>query len=291
MIIAIKDNFNIEQTAYSGQCFRAKALPGLFMRFVTKNSLVCIREITLDGEDPKADIVYFEDSQGPFHYFEATSSLEEWREVWEDYFDLGLKYEDIRKFIPKNDTYAIKSYEYSRGIRILRQDGFEMLISYIISQRKSIPAITSAVEKISMRYGMLIGKDIAGEDVYAFPTPEQLSRATEEELSECGLGYRVDYVLDAVSRVVGGELDLEKISDFSDEELFEELKKVSGVGDKVSNCVSLFGYHRVGRAPVDTWIAKVINEEYGGINPFDRYGEVAGIVQQYIFFHARSTSK
>lgn len=326
MIIAVNDNFDIEQTAYSGQCFRAKALPGSYVQFVTGNHLICLKDITAAADDVEVDVAYFMGETGgcradcansvekyetnknnadkyrgsaseskaeclverpSIRYFEATCTLKDWKEVWENYFDLGYKYKDVLKSIPEGDVYAMNSYNFSSGIRILNQDRFETLISFIISQRKSIPAISSAVEKISKKYGTPIGSNTEGEILYSFPTPDQLMRATKEELADCGLGYRVDYVLDAVRRVVTGELDLEMMTQLPDDELFEKLKTVNGVGDKVSNCVSLFGYHRIGRAPVDTWIAKVINEEYNGINPFDRYGEVAGIVQQYIFFYAR----
>lgn len=319
MIIAVNDNFDIEQIAYSGQCFRAKALPGSYVQYVTGNHLICLREVSTDIADRSADVSYFIDradesndesyktikkhkcstveckeglperkaDEPSIKFFEATCTTKEWQEVWEHYFDLDYKYKDVLKSIPKDDVYALQSYNFSSGIRILNQDRFETLISFIISQRKSIPAISSAVEKISQRYGTVIGSNTEGEIIYSFPTHEQLLKVTKEELAECGLGYRVDYVLDAVRKVTTGELDLEAMTQLSDEELFEELKSVNGVGDKVSNCVCLFGYHRIGRAPVDTWIAKVINEEYNGVNPFDRYGEVAGIVQQYIFFHAR----
>ena len=107
-------------------------------------------------------------------------------------------------------------------------------------------------------------------------------------LSECGLGYRVDYVLSAVECALNGSLEFSKLEELDDESLFLELKKIKGVGDKVANCVMLFAYHRIGRAPVDTWILKVINEQYGGVNPFDRYGNVAGVMQQYVFYYVQN---
>ena len=107
-------------------------------------------------------------------------------------------------------------------------------------------------------------------------------------MSECGLGYRVEYVLNAVEQALNGCLDTSKLEAMSDEELFLELKKIKGVGDKVANCVMLFAYHRIGRAPVDTWILKVINEQYGGVNPFDKYGDIAGVMQQYVFYYVQN---
>ena len=166
------------------------------------------------------------------------------------------------------------------GIRILRQDKFEMLISFIISQRKSIPAIRTSVEKLVSLYG---------HDGF-FPNAADMTGATEEELSSCSLGYRLPYIRAAIERIAHKEVDLDELDSLPDEELFEQLKMFHGVGDKVANCVELFAYHRTGRAPVDTWIAKVINEQYNGENPFGRYGNVAGIMQQYMFYYSKCMS-
>ena len=263
MRVSIKDDFDLNIIINSGQCFRPRFLDNGGYRFITGNSMVDIFATDVENE------------------YEVSCNKAEWENVWKEYFDLATNYASIRKSIPSEDAYMLRAGEIGAGIRILKQDKFEMLISFIISQRKSIPAIRSAVEKLCERYGSRDG------DVYLFPTPEQLIVATEEELKDSGLGYRVSYVRDAVEKVISGDFDLEKMSLLSDEELFGKLKEIRGVGDKVANCVMLFAYHRVGRAPVDTWIAKVIAEKYDGVNPFFRYGDVAGIMQQYVFFAAQ----
>ena len=175
--------------------------------------------------------------------------------------------------------------EAGAGLRILRQDPWEMLITFILSQRKSIPAITAAVEGLAQRWGTPIRTEL--ETLFAFPDPAQLAEATEAELRACALGYRAPYVLDAVRKVSGGELDLEALGDLEDGELFQQLQTVLGVGKKVAECVCLFGYGRLSRVPVDVWIERAIREKCGGCEPFSRFGDDAGVMQQYVFYAMR----
>ncbi|MCQ2082181.1 MAG: DNA-3-methyladenine glycosylase 2 family protein [Lachnospiraceae bacterium] len=259
--IEIKDDFDLYKIAYSGQCFRVRELNTNSFLFVTGDNYVVI---TKTGTS-----------------YDISCSSKEWDSIWSHYFDFETSYENIRSRISKNDTFIKRSSILGEGIRILNQDKFEMLISFIISQRKSIPAIKSSVEKLCKRWGRCISKEY---DLFTFPTPEELSRATSDELNECGLGYRTPYIIEAVKAVFTKEIDLGSIATEDDETLFSTLKSFYGVGDKVANCVLLFGYHRLGRAPIDTWIAKVIHDEYNGINPFPQYGEVAGVMQQYVFY-------
>ena len=160
-------------------------------------------------------------------------------------------------------------------------------VSFIISQRKSIPAIRRAVELLSERFGERLGSDSEGP-VYAFPTAEALCCAGEQALQECGLGYRTRYVLHAAQQAAEGTLDLKKLASLPDEALFARLMELDGVGKKVANCVCLFGYGRVGRVPVDVWIERLIRDEFAGQDPFPQFGLEAGIVQQYLFFYKRS---
>lgn len=284
MEIKIKDDFDLYKITYSGQCFRAEELNNGTYRFITGNNVLYIREL------PTKTAIK---NDNPEHIFDISCSQSEWDTVWSHYFDLKTNYKDIRASIKKDDQYLYHCAEVGSGIRILNQDKWEMLISFIISQRKSIPAIRSSVDKLCKLYGSKISACASSEfkksddELYTFPTPEQLKKATADELSACGLGYRVPYILDAIASVNSGSLKLDELVSLSDDELFEALKTVKGIGDKVSNCVALFAYHRIGRAPVDTWILKVINEQYNGINPFPSYGNVAGIMQQYIFYNAQ----
>lgn len=258
MKITINDDFNLYKITYSGQCFRPKQLSDKSYRFVTGSNELIITE--LGGNE-----------------YDISCDMNTWNTVWHDYFDLDLCYENIRKSIPDSDTYLKNASNIGKGIRILKQDKFEMLISFIISQRKSIPAIKSSVEKLCSLYG---------SNGY-FPGPEELMKASSDELASCGLGYRVPYIETAARKVALGEVDLEALDSLSDDELFNSLKSFYGVGDKVANCVALFAYHRINRAPIDTWINKVIDSEYAGINPFPSYPGTAGIMQQYMFYAAQ----
>jgi N-glycosylase/DNA lyase len=161
-----------------------------------------------------------------------------------------------------------------------------MLITFIISQRKNIPAISKAVDTLAQKFG---GKIMTGyETVSVFPTPEELCLAQTEELNSCGLGYRAAYVKDATEKVKTRALDLTELASRQDNDLFEELMKIHGVGKKVANCVCLFGYGRTARVPVDVWIARAIQEECHGESPFADLGEEAGIIQQYVFYYERN---
>ena len=273
MIININDDFDQEKIRISGQAFRIRRLDDDSYSYIHKGKVLCVKKLAGNEYDVSCD-------------------KKDWDSIWAEYFDLGRNYRKIRSGINKEDTFLKESADAGKGIRILRQDSFEMLITFIISQRKNIPAIMASVEKICRLFGDEIlntgsGSADDNEVIYAFPTPEQLYNADEEKLKTCSLGYRLPYIQDAATRVCDGRLNLDDINSLSDEDLFEKLKEVHGVGDKVSNCICLFGYGRVAMAPVDTWIKKVIDEEYNGINPFPGYGRNAGIMQQYMFYHAR----
>lgn len=302
-IIEINDDFDLYKIAYSGQCFRVRDLGDGAFRFITGEHVLDIRKADnscAENESHTApDSIDFRDitQKSSPGLYEVSCSQAEWDSVWHYYFDLNTNYAKIRSSIPLSDKYIHNASQLGEGIRILNQDKFEMLISFIISQRKSIPAIKSSVERICKRYGHLINcesfdscKSCESREscesesaTYTFPTPYELSKATSEELAECGLGYRVPYVIEATRWAMSLD-SLDFLDQLSDEELFTTLKSLYGVGDKVANCISLFGYHRTGRAPIDTWIKKVIDDEYKGHNPFPNYGPNAGIIQQYVFY-------
>ena len=200
--------------------------------------------------------------------YELDCSEKEYTEIWKEYFDMDT-------------DYGI----YSKGIRILRQDKWEMLISFIISQRKSIPAIKSSIEKLAKNFGAEIEKDI-----YAFPKPEAILNADDTLLEACGLGYRLPYIRAAARAVLEEGVDLYNLDNLSDEDLVDKLKEFKGVGVKVANCVLLFAYHRIGAFPIDVWVEKILNNHYNKSFPMDRYKGYAGVLQQYMFFYEREMS-
>ncbi len=256
------EEFNIAKIADSGQCFRLVRVDGGFRLIALGRAL----SIVEDGNDCILDC-----------------SEAEGESLWHGYFDLDSDYAAFRSAVPDTDGYMKNAADFSRGIRILRQDPFEMLISFIISQRKSIPSIRTSVEALSTRFGSEIG-----EGIFAFPSPESLACAPSDALTACSLGYRTDYVHSAARAVADGAIDLGKLAGLSDEQLLDELLKLRGVGIKVAHCVSLFGYHRLDAFPRDVWINRVIDNEYHGDFSVEPYKGFAGVMQQYMFFYARS---
>lgn len=226
-------------------------------------------------------------------------SKKEFNEFWLDYFDLRLDYGDFEKNIPETDVFLKDAAKYSYGIRILNQDKWEMLISFIISQRKSIPAIKSSIEKLAKVYGkkidMKIPEFIKNIDVdtefYTFPTPKELANADIEALNACSLGYRSPYIEASAKAVYRKDIDLNAIDSLDDEELLKALMSLKGVGIKVANCVALFGYHRIAAFPIDVWIKRMIDEHYDGEFPLELYKGYAGVIQQYIFYYGRESAK
>lgn len=278
--VKIKDDLDLEKIRISGQCFRVTHLENDVFRLIAGDKVLFIKDVG-DGK------------------FEVSCTPSEWESFWAQYLDLARDYSGIRKRAQGKNDFIDGAMEYGEGLRILAQDPWEMLITFIISQRKNMPAIASAVELISQRFGDAI--DVSGDasvtefleehgcedaacDLHAFPRPEQLAGASEKDLRDCSLGYRAPYIHETAQQVVSGELDLGALAALSDVDLFEQLQKAHGVGAKVANCVCLFGYGRTSQVPIDVWIARAIDEECEGVDPFAQYGEDAGVMQQYVFF-------
>ncbi|MBR2258099.1 MAG: DNA-3-methyladenine glycosylase 2 family protein [Blautia sp.] len=272
MRIGINDDFDLDKIIASGQCFRAGRLQDGYARFITGSHVLRMKEKEIEKK-----------------IYDVSCDSREWETVWHPYFDLSRDYSRIRILCKGKMQYIDHAMEFGKGIRILSQDPWEMLVSLIISQRKSIPAIRNCVDTISHNWGRMMMDGC--EPVYSFPNPEELSAATDEALRECALGYRAPYVLDAVRKVLSGEVDLEALSDQNDEALLTSLQKIHGVGIKVASCVALFGYGRMAAAPIDVWIERAIRDNCGGQSPFQMFGEYAGMIQQYMFFYERETTK
>ena len=233
---------------------------------------------------------YIELCQVDANTIRITGASEEDLSVWEDYFDMHYDYSGaVKKLTEGNDDFLKKAATFGQGLRILRQDPFETLISFIISQNKNIPAIKSAVERISEKYGE---KRHWGNDpglVYnSFPSAENLAGAGKKALRELGLGYRDEYVYEAALAVAEGKFDLGRLKDLNGDEIIEELMTLKGVGKKVASCVALFAFHSFGSVPVDVWIARVIETVYGGDFSWEPYEDYAGLVQQYMFYYIRN---
>lgn len=223
------------------------------------------------------------------------TNLEEFNEIWIDYFDLNTDYQSIRKSLANNKILA-NAMEYGKGIRILNQNHFEMLISFIISANNMIPRIKKSIEVISMRYGKFICQD-ENRKYYSFPTVEELSKATVEELREFAkVGFRDKRIFDTVNMIKNENIDLDSFENLETDNLREELLKFSGVGNKVADCIMLFSYKRGEVFPVDVWIKRVMEElfikEETPVKKISKeadriFGKYAGYAQQYLFYYGR----
>lgn len=223
------------------------------------------------------------------------TNLEEFKEIWVDYFDLNTDYKEIRKTLSGNEI-LVNAMEYGKGIRILNQNHFEMLISFIISANNMIPRIKKSIEVISMRYGKFICED-ENRKYYSFPTVEELSNATVEDLREFAkVGFRDKRIFDTVNMILNDKIDLNSFESLETDILREELLKFSGVGNKVADCIMLFSYKRGEVFPVDVWIKRVMEELFIKqetpvkkiAKEADRiFGKYAGYAQQYLFYYGR----
>lgn len=267
MKIHIDDDFDLDKIIDSGQCFRPQRLPDGRYRFLTKRSVLHLFPLSS-------------------HTWEADCTPYAWKHIWSPYFDLDTDYQSLRNNISPSDLFLRKAAEYGKGIRLLRQDPFEMLITFIISQRKSIPAIRSAVEKLCRAAGSSVQTET--EKLYRFPSPARLSRLSLATLRDCSLGYRAPYIYQASKLVSQQNIKMKELARLSDQDLLEQLQTLPGVGIKVASCVSLYGFHRTAAAPVDIWISRVISDRYGGHNPFPAFGSRAGLMQQYMFYYYKN---
>lgn len=291
MVSITKENFSIGQICESGQCFRLHRLEGSNREQKIKAEIRNKRSLTNEDGNQISDGKYaltalgqyleMEQRQNQF-FFDCTP--EEFERVWREYFDLEEDYGKIMDMIDPRDTYLLKAAAYGSGIRILRQDLWEMIISFIVSQQNNIRRIRKCIETLCQRYGEEKRLE-DGRKYYIFPTPETLAKASLEELYACNLGYRSKYIHKTAASVALGDIDLDAIRQMDYKEAMKELCKLTGVGEKVANCICLFALHKTEAFPVDTHIQKVLREQYADGFPFDRYAGYAGTLQQYIFYY------
>lgn len=210
---------------------------------------------------------------------------EDFENIWNGYFDLSCDYEKIRMDLSKVDKLA-KAIEYGRGIRILKQDFWEALCSFIISQCNNIPRIKGIIEKLCENFGDAV--EFEGKTLYSFPSPAVIAALREEDLSIIRAGYRAKYIINAARAIVNNELSEAAICKMDTETARKALMSLQGVGRKVADCVLLYGLGRMEVYPVDVWMKRVAQEFFGD-SGFDGsiFGEYAGLAQQYLFHYIR----
>jgi len=221
------------------------------------------------------------------------TDLQDFKNIWFDYFDLGRDYGQIKEAVTKDDNMK-RAVEFGWGIRLLKQDMWETLISFIISANNKIPRIMKTVEIIAKVYGDKLFID--DHVYYSFPDVEKLAQSTLEELEVCKGGFRCKYILNSSDMVRTGQVNLKQISQMDTDSAREELMKFPGVGPKVADCVLLYSGTKYDVFPTDVWVKRVMEElyfkreaDFGEIQKFasSYFGDLAGFAQQYLFYYAR----
>lgn len=223
------------------------------------------------------------------------TNLKDFNDIWIDYFDLKTDYEKLSNNLKTNEI-LLNAIEYGKGIRILNQEHFEMLISFIISANNMIPRIKKSIEFLSNRYGTFICED-ENRKYYSFPTVEQLKNVKTEDFREfIRVGFRDKRIYQTIKMILDEKIDLSSFETLDTNSLREELLKFSGVGNKVADCIMLFSYKRKEVFPVDVWIKRVMEELFihkqMPVKKISSYAneifkENAGLAQQYLFYYAR----
>lgn len=274
--LVIKDlhDFNPIHTFMCGQCFRWDVSDGGFLGIAHGRAVL----VKSTGE-------------GEIEIYNATKK--DFDDIWCDYFDFNTDYAVIKNKLSADENLK-KAINFGGGIRILNQDPFECLISFIISTQNSIPRIKKIIAKMSELFGEKIG--LNGKDYYAFPTCEVLASLTEKDLAPLKVGYRAEYILDAAKKVKNGEVDIYSLFDLDMLSAREELLKIKGVGPKVADCVLLFSLKKHAAFPIDVWIGRIMRSLYLDENASmkeilkfssEKFADYAGFAQQYLFYYAR----
>ncbi len=259
-VLASASELSLKKTFECGQCFRWDAdANGVYHGIVSGKALTVWEDngrilCDADGEDI------------PF---------------WRTYFDLGVDYNEMSQFFTE-PPYLKMCADFGRGIRILRQDPWEALISFIISQCNNIPRIKKIISSLCAYFGEALPCGL-----FAFPSASVLAGLSEKDMAPLRCGYRTEYILNASRAVISGELDLHALTRLPSEEAFAQVRRIRGIGDKVANCFMLYGLHQMDRFPIDVWMKRALERHFpNNFNPAV-LGPYAGLAQQYIFYYTR----
>jgi len=275
----LKD-FSLEHILDCGQCFRWSREKDGSYTGTAFGKVLNIKESPSPRMDVAGDLVDLEIDNGtPW----------DWENIWHSYFDLGRDYGPIKEQLGRKDPVMAAAIRHGHGIRILNQDKWEAIVSFLISQNNNIPRIRKCIETLCENFGADLG-EYRGKRYYHMPTPKVLAGLTEEDLLGCRLGYRARYIIETARQV-----EREGIS-----ETFDYLNTLCGVGPKVANCVLLFSMKRVDCFPIDVWVRRVMHQLYGlaesdtkAMQGFaeENFGAYGGIAQQYLFYYIRERQK
>lgn len=252
--------FDLRLSVFCGQAFRWNEKEGIIHGVVGRTRINAVQN--------ENGIVF------------KNTDRETFDKIIEPYFDLSRDYDKILSRF--DDKYIEQAYKEYYGIRILKQDEWEALCSFIISQNNNIPRICGIVSRLCENFG-----EPLGEDDYSFPSYERLASLSEGDLAVLRAGFRAKYILDAAKKLSSGEVSIERIRHLPIEEAREELMKIKGVGKKVAECTLLYGFGRLDAFPVDVWVKRILSELYDGEFPSCADG-YRGVAQQYLFHWRRN---
>jgi len=276
VILSGFDGFDVAQTLECGQCFRFEKLDDGYYKIIALGK-----------------VLYIKQTSNTVEFFPTTE--EEFNTLWMPYFDLHRDYAGIKTTLSQDEIMQ-KATEFSHGLRVLNQDPWETIVSFIISQHNAIPNIKRVVNALSRQYGELIPKT----NEYTFPTPQALLSANIDGLSACKTGFRARYIIDACQKALNGEIILTREANIlpqSTAEIKENLLRVKGIGNKVADCILLYGYGKSDCFPIDVWIQRAMERFYFNnaktppkeICQFitEKHGELAGFANIYLFNYIR----
>ncbi len=266
VIVSCIDNFSVMQTFDCGQCFRFDVSDSRAVGFAFGKR-----------------VELFQIAENEISITPCT--LDEYEGVWKSYLSLDTDYEKIRAEMLSlrcDDEKLKTAMQTGKGIRLLRQDKWETLCSFIISQNNNIPRIKKIISALCKA-----GAEISGGSEIEFPSPKTLVKMGVDGLFALKTGFRAGYLFDAATKVASGEIDLEAVAEMPTDEAARELCKIKGVGPKVAACTLLFGFEKHDCFPVDVWVKRVMQEYYGGQVSGADFGRYAGLAQQYLFYHRR----
>lgn len=261
LLVIPEDIFSLPQTLDCGQAFRWEKTENNKWHGVVRDTPLTVYE-TAEG------IVF------------GNTTEEQFNAIWKDYFDFDTDYQKIREGF-SSDLYLSKAMDFCGGIRLLKQEPWEALCSFIISQNNNIPRIKGIISRLCETFG-----DDLGNGDFSFPAAERLANMTPEELDPLRAGFRAKYIVDAAKKVVSGEVPLYSLSQLPLEEGLNSLMKITGVGPKVASCALLYGCGKKDAFPIDVWVKKILKELYPDGFPFED-SPYKGIAQQYLFHYRR----
>ena len=276
MVVIKNVNINLKDTIICGQCFR-------FFEEVDNSFTMILSDRVINIKQNNNDLIVKSNNE---------TDLEK---VVIEYFDLDTDYNKINNEILKHDKTLKEAITLSKGFRILKQNPFETLISYIISQNNNVKRIMRSVELLSKKYGKKV--EYNNNYYYLFPDFKSLKSITIEDLKDVGVGFRDGYIISALTLLKNNTIDLEKINDMETDEALNYLMLIKGVGPKVASCILLFAYKKYDVFPVDTWVIQAMQKLYPEIKPSqkeiikfakEKYGKYSGIALQYMYHSMRN---